>query len=58
MSTPPTDQPPGFGSGTPPSRLASGLDAFAEQFRAQAESAGLPGSEHAINLTVVSRPAR
>jgi hypothetical protein len=33
-----------------PPRLASGLDAFAEQFRAQAKSAGLPGSEHAIHF--------
>lgn len=50
MPTPTTDQPPGFDTGTPPPRLASGLDAFAEQFRAQAESAGLPGSEHAIHF--------
>jgi hypothetical protein len=28
--------------------LTSGLDAFAKQFRAQADSAGLPVSEHAI----------
>ena len=30
--------------------LISGLDAFAEQFRAQADSAGLPSSEHAIHF--------
>ena len=30
--------------------LISGLDAFAEQFRAQADSAGLPASEHAIHF--------
>lgn len=30
--------------------LTSGLDAFAAQFRAQAESAGLPASEHAIHF--------
>lgn len=30
--------------------LASGLDAFAAQFRAQADSAGLPGSEHAVHF--------
>jgi hypothetical protein len=28
----------------------SGLDAFAEEFRAQADSAGLPASEHAIHF--------
>ena len=32
------------------SSLISGLDAFAEQFRAQADSAGLPSSEHAIHF--------
>jgi hypothetical protein len=30
--------------------LVSGLDAFAEQFRAQADSAGLPSSEHAVHF--------
>jgi hypothetical protein len=30
--------------------LISGLDAFAEQFRAQADSAGLPSSEHAVHF--------
>jgi hypothetical protein len=30
--------------------LICGLDAFAEQFRAQADSAGLPASEHAIHF--------
>lgn len=30
--------------------LTSGLNAFAKQFRAQAQSAGLPGSEHAIHF--------
>jgi hypothetical protein len=30
--------------------LVAGLDAFAEQFRAQADSAGLPSSEHAIHF--------
>ena len=30
--------------------LISGLEAFAEQFRAQTESAGLPVSEHAIHF--------
>jgi hypothetical protein len=30
--------------------LTSGLDAFAEQFRAQADSAGLPSSEHAVHF--------
>jgi hypothetical protein len=30
--------------------LISGLDAFAEQFRAQADSAGPPPSEHAIHF--------
>ena len=28
----------------------AGLDAFAEQFRAQADSAGLPASEHAVHF--------
>jgi hypothetical protein len=32
--------------------LVSGLDAFAEQFRAQADSAGLPSSEHAVHFCV------
>lgn len=30
--------------------LTSGLDAFAEQFRTQADAAGLPASEHAIHF--------
>jgi len=30
--------------------LITGLDAFAEQFRAQADAAGLPASEHAIHF--------
>lgn len=30
--------------------LISGLDAFAEQFREQADSAGLPSSEHAVHF--------
>lgn len=30
--------------------LVAGLDAFAEQFRAQADSAGLPSSEHAVHF--------
>ena len=30
--------------------LIAGLDAFAEQFRAQADSAGLPSSEHAVHF--------
>jgi hypothetical protein len=30
--------------------LISGLDGFAEQFRAQADAAGLPSSEHAIHF--------
>jgi hypothetical protein len=32
--------------------LVAGLDAFAEQFRAQADSAGLPSSEHAIHFSL------
>ncbi len=30
--------------------LVSGLDAFADQFRAQADSAGIPATEHAIHF--------
>jgi hypothetical protein len=30
--------------------LVSGLDAFAEQFQAQTDSAGLPASEHAVHF--------
>jgi hypothetical protein len=31
-------------------QLTSGLDAFAQQFKAQADSAGLPASEHAVHF--------
>jgi len=37
-------------SGAAANRLLSGLDAFAAQFRAQADSAGLPSSEHAVHF--------
>jgi hypothetical protein len=37
-------------SGTAANLLLSGLDAFAAQFRAQADSAGLPSSEHAVHF--------
>lgn len=32
--------------------LVSGLDAFAEQFQAQADSTGLPASEHAVHFCI------
>ena len=37
--------------------LICGLDAFAEQFRAQADSAGLPASEHPIHFCPPPGPA-
>jgi len=37
-------------SGAAGNSLIFGLDAFAEQFRAQADSAGLPSSEHAVHF--------
>ena len=41
---------PGGSGPWPGNSLISGLDAFAEQFRAQAGSAGLPSSEHAVHF--------
>jgi hypothetical protein len=36
--------------------LICGLDAFAERFRAQADSAGLPSSEHAVHFCLALGP--